>query len=761
MLLSVCCSGLVTLYASAAETIEGTDVTWGFDNFTKVLTFEGEGSIPDFTEDEDGNIKLPWDGIAFTSIVFGEGIDKIGNYAFYGSVCLEELTVPQNINSIGKYAFQSCKALKKVNIESSSLEKIEDSVFSSCTTLTEVTLPDTVTEIGQKAFYRCTYLESINIPQGLTAIGDNAFNSCTSIKSFTANESLKKIGARSFYCCESLETVVLSENTTSIGNSAFDSCTKLSSIALQAGTLSVSKAAFSDCESLSEVLIAEGTKAIEDEAFDLCSALKSITVPFSVETIGTKALGFTNGGKRVEGFTITGYTGSAAEAYADNNGFSFNSLGEYTAASGTINETVSWDINDENDLVISGDGEIGDYSVYSLPPYMHNDFNEICVLKGITSIGAYAFFGNTASFYIPSSVTHIGDRALGYAFDENGCISKVEGFELICDEGNEAVKEYAKKNGFKVGYVSYDGKCGEFSSWSYDPESKILTVTGTGKLERFTDGVEADFDVSVFHVAKVIIKEGITEIGDYAFANFLCDESGITFCIPQSVTSIAPTAIGYIINESGEPQKNSYAKKCTIAGYAEAKRYTDENEFEFAELDDESISAMAPDVKIELSNSEAPISIDEESKLLLIFAQGLDEDTLLSYFAVGEDITLSFDSKITTGTRLVAMYGETVLGEYTVICMGDCDGNGIINSADALCILRHAVGETELLQNAATAGDLNFDGVINSNDALNILFISVGQTKLADYMPSRVTDNTQPDSGKESENPDENTETDE
>ena len=55
---------------------------------------------------------------------------------------------------------------------------------------------------------------------------------------------------------------------------------------------------------------------------------------------------------------------------------------------------------------------------------------------------------------------------------------------------------------------------------------------------------------------------------------------------------------------------------------------------------------------------------------------------------------------------------------------GDVDGDGKVNSSDALAVLQYAVGQKKTIDKAKA--DLNGDGLINSSDALIILQICVG-----------------------------------
>ncbi|MDR0858688.1 MAG: leucine-rich repeat domain-containing protein, partial [Oscillospiraceae bacterium] len=70
-------------------------------------------------------------------------------------------------------------------------------------------------------------------------------------------------------------------------------------------------------------------KYIGYNAFFDCTSLTSITIPESVTRIYAESLGFYLVGTnklKVSGFTISGISGSAAEKYAADNGFTFISL---------------------------------------------------------------------------------------------------------------------------------------------------------------------------------------------------------------------------------------------------------------------------------------------------------------------------------------------------------------------------------------------------------------------------------------------------
>lgn len=74
----------------------------------------------------------------------------------------------------------------------------------------------------------------------------------------------------------------------------------------------------------------------------------------------------------------------------------------------------------------------------------------------------------------------------------------------------------------------------------------------------------------------------------------------------------------------------------------------------------------------------------------------------------------------TVSTALVVNAEET-----KGLLRGDVDSNGIINSTDALAVLKYAVGSNQNID--TTLADVNIDSKINSIDALLILQYSVGR----------------------------------
>ena len=74
---------------------------------------------------------------------------------------------------------------------------------------------------------------------------------------------------------------------------------------------------------------------------------------------------------------------------------------------------VTWTLDSDGVLTISGTGEMKDYPTYdSVPWYSQRDnIKDVQILDGVTSIGEYSFYdcSSLTSVNIPDGVTHIGD----------------------------------------------------------------------------------------------------------------------------------------------------------------------------------------------------------------------------------------------------------------------------------------------------------------------------------------------------------------
>ena len=232
---------------------------------------------------------------------------------------LKKVTLKNGVRSIGEDAFRDCSSLEGVIFENTVLEKISDGAFWGCSALSSIALPDSVTEIERNAFFE-TGLRNIQLPEKLTLIGGGAFCNCKNLKQVQLPPQLKELGEGAFFNCENLTQIQLPAQLNKLGTDAFRNCTSLDKIDIPAGLTQIGPDTFCNT-GLTSVTLHEGLTKIEDGAFHDCLKLKKIRIPKSVTDIGGLALGIRynrgNGAEEVipGGFTVEGYTGSAAERY--------------------------------------------------------------------------------------------------------------------------------------------------------------------------------------------------------------------------------------------------------------------------------------------------------------------------------------------------------------------------------------------------------------------------------------------------------------
>lgn len=102
--------------------------------------------------------------------------------------------------------------------------------------------------------------------------------------------------------------------------------------------------------------------------------------------------------------------------------------------------------------------------------------------------------------------------------------------------------------------------------------------------------------------------------------------------------------------------------------------------------------------------------------------------------SVSQNICFSLQKRLSVGQNVIEIYFPENYDVYTTYTItiankatikGDVNGDKVVNSADALCVLRHVVGSATLTGDKLTAADVNADRTVNSLDALEILRIAV------------------------------------
>ena len=140
--------------AEAATIVEngtcGDNLTWTLDD-EGTLTISGSG---DMWNNSTSN--APWYSLRekILSVVIGEGVTSICDYAFYGCSNMRSVSIAETVTKIGTdkytgYGYGYC--------------------FYGCTSLTQITIPRNVKTIAYSSFYGCTNLTAIEVAYGNTS----------------------------------------------------------------------------------------------------------------------------------------------------------------------------------------------------------------------------------------------------------------------------------------------------------------------------------------------------------------------------------------------------------------------------------------------------------------------------------------------------------------------------------------------------------------------------------------------------------------
>lgn len=491
---------------------------------TKVIDESAFADCPSLESVTLGNAvtrieKCAFAATALTQIVFPEGLERIGDYAFspyakgeygtYKESSLENATFGSEITYIGVGAFY-CTALTKLIIPGSNLSSIGTKAFYNCDDLKSVSISGKNAGINDSAFSSCDNLESVSL-HGVKYLADKGvFNYCRKLQTFTADNDLESIGEYTFQndellysvnmgtgvnyigkyafdSCSALTSIELSDKLYSISDYTFNKCTYLESISLGSKLSSISKYAFSDANNLRYITISdenEYLKSVDNVVYSkdgktlvLFSKARTgeFTVPDGVETIGTYA--FWN--CRISKVNLPATVNTVSEyAFQGNTNLSSVCFEEGEEVDRTIGRYAFADCSRLWSIDFGGSlKSIENYAFYQTM------LNEITFPEDLQTIGHYAFAGVTRLQNVDfagNELTYIGE----YAF------STCTGLKSIAIRGNNA----------------------DIGRYSFFRCSNLKDIT--------FNGVKSIYSNSFYYcnaIETIRMSNDVTDIGEYAF----------------------------------------------------------------------------------------------------------------------------------------------------------------------------------------------------------------------------------------------------
>ncbi|MBQ7950589.1 MAG: leucine-rich repeat domain-containing protein [Clostridia bacterium] len=516
---------------------------------------------------------------SLTTLVIGAGLKVIGASAFHSCAKLSNLTIGSGVTEVGTSAFHNCTALKNVtylgtqlqwskitiNSQNDALTKatvqvapdntcgnnatwsldsdgtltisgegpmgnytaysapwidlrndikkvvLEEGITSAGTwafymlpNLTEVVLPETLTRIEFRAFSTCKALTEITIPDSVTLIGDRAFANDEKLESVHLGYNVKTIEVRAFYNCISLKNIDIPNSVVTLGEESFNTCTSMTEVTIGSGVTTIEDSAFRNCTSLEKVTIGGAVTTIAGNVFRGCSALKDVYYRGTEQKWASIAIGSNN-------TELTGAT------------FHF-------ATANTCGDNLTWSLDDDGTLTISGTGKMDDYEARTMPWYsQRSNVKKVVIEDGVTNVGTWAFYNhpNLVEVSLGNSVKTIGVRAFASckaiaSIDLGDTVTLVEDFAFAsCEGATEIIFGANLKTVGDSAFYNCKGLTelvvpASVTSWG---DRAFTSCTGLAKVT-LEDGITTA-SVSMFHgcnsLTTLTLPETVTVISDAAF----------------------------------------------------------------------------------------------------------------------------------------------------------------------------------------------------------------------------------------------------
>jgi len=278
--------------------------------------------------------------------------------------------------------------------------------------------------------------------------------------------------------------IVIEENVTGISSYVFSNYVNLAGVTFPSSLISIGGYAFSGCGSLESLTIPFGLQNIGPSAFSNCTGLNSIVLPSGLQSIGANAFYCCSNVEHITCSPDTPPLGSDSNFSGSAGINAIIRVGSSVAGLRSRGTSQSTDVG----------------QVFRNCKYLKS----VVIDEGVTGIGEGAFTGCDAlqSVTIASTVSSIADNAFH-------CCGGVK--EIICFPGTPILGNA----------LNFYGSDGIDAIVVGDPSEMVQTFKGLDELKSIT------------------IQEGVTGIGEYAFA----DCKGLqSISIPSTVLNIGERA---------------------------------------------------------------------------------------------------------------------------------------------------------------------------------------------------------------------------
>lgn len=670
--------------------------------------------------------------VSLLSINIPEGVRTIYDGAFAGCDGLQTVTIPASVTYIGQSAFGECANLKQIILNENNAKycldeygvlftKDQTELLRAPVTLSDsYEIPISVTYIGGWAFYNCDNLQSITIHEGVTTVDVFAFRYCNALKSVNLRSSLTSLASFLFDGCTALQEIYLPNTITSIAYGAFLSCKNLKDVhygGTQTQWLQITIGGKNEALTGANIHFAEKmlagitiTAPAKTEYWvgeDLDTTDMVVTATYSDGSTQTVT----------EGYTVEGYDANTPgeqtvtvtyEGFTATFTVTVKKPEPEVVASGTCGDNLTWKLDVNGLMTISGNGYMDRYSIGDCPWIDYRAIiTDVLVEENVTSIGVCAFYGceNLRSVVLTDSVITIEERAFLLCTD----LQSVDLGNGVTSLGNYAFSGCSSLQNISIPAsvttigLSSNPECTFFDCSSLmgiwvDENNRYYSSDSNGVLfnKNKTQLVQAPGALSGIYE----IPEGVTVIGSYAFSNCSKLQSVV---VSDDVRSIGDWAFYSCIN-----LKNiSLGKNLCGIGACAFQNCTSLTEI--------AVPDTVTDIMLGAFKGCASLTQIAISDAVKIIGRAAFADCS-SLKDVYYDGTAEQWEQISIATENDCLTGATIHFTETIL-YGDVDGDGEVSARDRAILTRYlADWEGYADQIDLKAADVNGDGSVDTRD---------------------------------------------
>ena len=462
--------------STSATNTCGDNLTWSFDYTNGTLTITGTGAMYDFASSEQ-----PWESIQsdITVVYLPSGLTSIGDSAFSGCTAITDVYYDGTYQV--KHDPMATHTGSVVYLDQDQGVFLEFNSLSIASGNDQLTA-DTVTwHCRQTCGDSLTWFfdESSGV---LTISGSGEMYDYEIINRYGEIYPpwhMSRAGIR---------TVTIPEGLTGIGNYAFAGCGNLLSAPIPSTVTKIGDWAFEDCYQMGSADLPDGLVSIGEFAFSGCYGLTEIVIPDTVTSIG---------------------------------GYAFSCCSSLTSV--TLGNGVT----------------VIDYDTF----HSCDNLTSVTIPNSVISIsyGAFSACSSLTDVFYDGEYRVIHDRTATH----NGSVRYVDQDRgIFWDFPTLSIA--SGNNQLTASSVTWHCRqtCGSSLTWLFDESLGVLTISGTGDMYDY-EAIGRDGEIYPpwylfnWKIGTVIMPEGLTRIGNYAFAG--CGNP-LSAPIPSTVTAIGDWA---------------------------------------------------------------------------------------------------------------------------------------------------------------------------------------------------------------------------